>query len=258
MFKLLTGGVCISIANAYFTLNCSVQKVNEFTKWLNSHILWGLITSCVCFQWLRSRRAAQQRYVEKKKQCTLRVCVWVYGILQYDSILHRNLCGIFQTKFCCCHNFDIMFSVYLRANWSCVVFQIEGKTVQVPPGPQPPNPSAKCPIYRWNLQHKYNYTVSIEHWLTNTYPRSSQTLIARVSICLFVMFSRMFWYSVSSSGRMEGCCQEELLVSVQRSIARSLFAYKWLIEQVGHTCVAVNFIAAWSVRSTCAARHMDG
>ncbi|XP_075900784.1 large ribosomal subunit protein mL66 [Nelusetta ayraudi] len=35
---------------------------------------------------------------------------------------------------------------------------IEGKTVEVPPGPQPPNPSAKCPIYRWNLQHKYNYT----------------------------------------------------------------------------------------------------
>ncbi|XP_071335093.1 large ribosomal subunit protein mL66 [Trachinotus anak] len=35
---------------------------------------------------------------------------------------------------------------------------IEGHTVDVAPGPQPPNPSAKCPIYRWNLQHKYNYT----------------------------------------------------------------------------------------------------
>ncbi|XP_019947032.1 large ribosomal subunit protein mL66 [Paralichthys olivaceus] len=35
---------------------------------------------------------------------------------------------------------------------------IEGQIVDVPVGPQPPNPTAKCPIYRWNLQHKYNYT----------------------------------------------------------------------------------------------------
>ncbi|XP_071375440.1 large ribosomal subunit protein mL66 [Centroberyx affinis] len=35
---------------------------------------------------------------------------------------------------------------------------IEGQTVDVPAGPQPPNPTAKCPIYRWELQHKYNYT----------------------------------------------------------------------------------------------------
>ncbi|XP_042370835.1 39S ribosomal protein S18a, mitochondrial-like [Plectropomus leopardus] len=35
---------------------------------------------------------------------------------------------------------------------------IEGKIVEVPAAPQPPNPAAKCPIYRWNLQHKYNYT----------------------------------------------------------------------------------------------------
>uniref|UniRef100_A0A8C7YS24 Large ribosomal subunit protein mL66 n=1 Tax=Oryzias sinensis TaxID=183150 RepID=A0A8C7YS24_9TELE len=35
---------------------------------------------------------------------------------------------------------------------------IEGKILDVPDGPQPPNPSAKCPIYRWNLQNKYNYT----------------------------------------------------------------------------------------------------
>lgn len=38
--------------------------------------------------------------------------------------------------------------------------QIEGQTLDVPAGPQPPNPTAKCPIYRWNLQHKYNYTVN--------------------------------------------------------------------------------------------------
>ncbi|CAN9507772.1 unnamed protein product [Ophioblennius macclurei] len=35
---------------------------------------------------------------------------------------------------------------------------VEGQIMDVPEGPQPPNPSAKCPIYRWNLQNKYNYT----------------------------------------------------------------------------------------------------
>ncbi|KAM6992261.1 large ribosomal subunit protein mL66 [Tautogolabrus adspersus] len=35
---------------------------------------------------------------------------------------------------------------------------IEGQILDVPAGPQPPNPTAKCPIYRWNLQNKYNYT----------------------------------------------------------------------------------------------------
>ncbi|XP_053743453.1 39S ribosomal protein S18a, mitochondrial [Synchiropus splendidus] len=35
---------------------------------------------------------------------------------------------------------------------------IEGIVLDTPPGLQPPNPAAKCPIYRWNLQHKYNYT----------------------------------------------------------------------------------------------------
>ncbi|XP_068198442.1 large ribosomal subunit protein mL66 [Antennarius striatus] len=36
--------------------------------------------------------------------------------------------------------------------------KIEGHIVDTPAAPQPPNPSARCPIYRWNLQHKYNYT----------------------------------------------------------------------------------------------------
>ncbi|XP_061785679.1 large ribosomal subunit protein mL66 [Nerophis lumbriciformis] len=35
---------------------------------------------------------------------------------------------------------------------------IEGKILDNPAVPQPPNPAAKCPIYRWNLQNKYNYT----------------------------------------------------------------------------------------------------
>ncbi|XP_033931309.1 large ribosomal subunit protein mL66 [Pseudochaenichthys georgianus] len=35
---------------------------------------------------------------------------------------------------------------------------IEGHILNTPKAPEPPNPEAKCPIYRWNLQHKYNYT----------------------------------------------------------------------------------------------------
>ncbi|KAA8583150.1 large ribosomal subunit protein mL66 [Etheostoma spectabile] len=35
---------------------------------------------------------------------------------------------------------------------------IEGEILNIAAGPHPPNPTAKCPIYRWNLQHKYNYT----------------------------------------------------------------------------------------------------
>ncbi|KAL0967530.1 hypothetical protein UPYG_G00253410 [Umbra pygmaea] len=35
---------------------------------------------------------------------------------------------------------------------------IEGLKESIPVGPQPPNPSAQCPIYKWNLQNKYNYT----------------------------------------------------------------------------------------------------
>ncbi|XP_006625845.2 large ribosomal subunit protein mL66 [Lepisosteus oculatus] len=35
---------------------------------------------------------------------------------------------------------------------------IEGKLVATQPQPEPPNPSGQCPICRWNLKHKYNYT----------------------------------------------------------------------------------------------------
>ncbi|KAK0141491.1 28S ribosomal protein S18a, mitochondrial [Merluccius polli] len=35
---------------------------------------------------------------------------------------------------------------------------IEGRILDVPAAPEPPNPSAACPIYRWNLQNKYDYT----------------------------------------------------------------------------------------------------
>ncbi|CAL8316676.1 unnamed protein product [Merluccius merluccius] len=35
---------------------------------------------------------------------------------------------------------------------------IEGRILDIPAAPEPPNPSAACPIYRWNLQNKYDYT----------------------------------------------------------------------------------------------------
>ncbi|XP_051745995.1 39S ribosomal protein S18a, mitochondrial [Ctenopharyngodon idella] len=35
---------------------------------------------------------------------------------------------------------------------------IEGVLEPTSERPQPPNPTAACPIYRWNLQNKYNYT----------------------------------------------------------------------------------------------------
>ncbi|KAI2665555.1 28S ribosomal protein S18a, mitochondrial [Labeo rohita] len=35
---------------------------------------------------------------------------------------------------------------------------IEGVIEPISERPQPPNPTASCPIYRWNLQNKYNYT----------------------------------------------------------------------------------------------------
>ncbi|XP_060711812.1 39S ribosomal protein S18a, mitochondrial isoform X2 [Hemiscyllium ocellatum] len=36
---------------------------------------------------------------------------------------------------------------------------IEGRKIEDSPvGSEPPNPSGQCPICRWNLKHKYNYT----------------------------------------------------------------------------------------------------
>uniref|UniRef100_A0A8C4QG82 Uncharacterized protein n=1 Tax=Eptatretus burgeri TaxID=7764 RepID=A0A8C4QG82_EPTBU len=38
---------------------------------------------------------------------------------------------------------------------------IEGRKVDFPPLPEPPNPDGQCPICRWNLKYKYDYTVSL-------------------------------------------------------------------------------------------------
>ncbi|XP_069579941.1 large ribosomal subunit protein mL66 [Brachyistius frenatus] len=60
---------------------------------------------------------------------------------------------------------------------------IEGKILDIPAGPEPPNPAAKCPIYRWNLQHKYNYTDVL---LLSQFIRSDGGLLPRriTGLCL--------------------------------------------------------------------------
>ena len=110
--------------------------------------------------------------------------------------------------------------------------QIEGQIVEVPVGPQPPNPTAKCPIYRWDLQNKYNYTVNA--FKGRQWPNK---ILLSVISCLrgliwFFSSPRTSCFLVSSSGQMEGCCPGESLVSVHRNIARLPFVCRWLTEQV--------------------------
>lgn len=77
--------------------------------------------------------------------------------------------GIFLTAY-------ILSDRKITCRITIVIFifcQIEGQTLDVPAGQQPPNPTAKCPIYRWNLQHKYNYTV-------NAFTGSNNTIISHI------------------------------------------------------------------------------
>ncbi|XP_041044399.1 39S ribosomal protein S18a, mitochondrial [Carcharodon carcharias] len=54
---------------------------------------------------------------------------------------------------------------------------IEGKKVENSPvASEPPNPSGQCPICRWNLKHKYNYTDVL---LLNQFIRSDGGLLPR-------------------------------------------------------------------------------
>uniref|UniRef100_A0A8C7QHL4 Large ribosomal subunit protein mL66 n=1 Tax=Oncorhynchus mykiss TaxID=8022 RepID=A0A8C7QHL4_ONCMY len=61
----------------------------------------------------------------------------VFGNIQSRGIRHSE----FLVESCCSH-----MTVH------------SGTTEDTPSGPQPPNATAQCPIYRWNLQNKYNYT----------------------------------------------------------------------------------------------------
>lgn len=96
--------------------------------------------------------------------------------------------------------------------------QIQGEIVDIPEAQQPPNPTAKCPIYRWNLQHKYNYTVSSladKYWQQKVYH-----CCLTLSFVFPSMASRMCCCWVSSLGQMEGCCRRESQVSVQKNIGK--------------------------------------
>uniref|UniRef100_UPI00398E3206 large ribosomal subunit protein mL66 isoform X3 n=1 Tax=Pristiophorus japonicus TaxID=55135 RepID=UPI00398E3206 len=54
---------------------------------------------------------------------------------------------------------------------------IEGRKVENSPvASEPPNPSGQCPICRWNLKHKYNYTDVL---LLNQFIRSDGGMLPR-------------------------------------------------------------------------------
>lgn len=85
--------------------------------------------------------------------------------------------------------------------------------LDIPEAPQPPNPAAKCPIYRWNLQHKYNYTVNssaLKYWLY---------CVLLLSDCLLLCFAvlqdvLLLSQFIRSDGgmlpkRITGLCPEE-------------------------------------------------
>lgn len=129
-----------------FTLNCSVQKVSEFTKWIHiSCEAWSHSVS-VSSDWEAGGQHNNGMW-RKEKQCTLLVCVWVYGILQSD----RNLCGIFQTKVCL-----LFHSVAATTLTSCLLciweltgsassFRLKGKRwkFHLVHSPQIPQPSVQ-------------------------------------------------------------------------------------------------------------------
>lgn len=183
-----------------------------------------------------------------------RACLWYFTVQWYYTGPLRYFSNTnVSSPFCFYHNFDRMFTVYLIANWSCVFFQIEGKTVEVPPGPQPPNPSAKCPIYRWNLQHKYNYTVSTEHLSS---PRSTETLMARVSIPPVCHVSGCsVTQPVHQIGWRDAAQESHWSLSRGASQDRCLRPNGSSSRLVNFT---MNIIAAFSVRPICAAHWMEG
>uniref|UniRef100_UPI00358EB165 large ribosomal subunit protein mL66 isoform X2 n=1 Tax=Myxine glutinosa TaxID=7769 RepID=UPI00358EB165 len=53
---------------------------------------------------------------------------------------------------------------------------IEGRKVDFPEVPEPPNPGGQCPICRWNLKYKYDYTDVL---LVSQFIYSDGTLLPR-------------------------------------------------------------------------------
>lgn len=149
--------------------------------------------------------------------------IYTYTWSLTDTTIFR-LCGDSNVNdlpciclyFVTCDN-STLNEFYCTGN-SHFIHQIQGEIVDIPEAPEPPNPTAKCPIYRWNLQHKYNYTVSSladKYWLQKVYH-----CCLTLSFVFPSMASRMCCCWVSSLGQMEGCCRGESQVSVQKNIVK--------------------------------------
>ncbi|XP_075454923.1 large ribosomal subunit protein mL66 isoform X1 [Ascaphus truei] len=59
---------------------------------------------------------------------------------------------------------------------------LEGRIIEDKPEEAPPNPTGQCPICRWNLKHKYNYTDVL---LLSQFIRSDGGMLSRrvTSLC---------------------------------------------------------------------------
>ncbi|XP_068609942.1 large ribosomal subunit protein mL66 [Brachionichthys hirsutus] len=92
--------------------------------------------------------------------CSLRRCVWsVFGGLKVGAtgvdVKVQQGINVPQLQTAFIQSRGLRQVVEKREGQTTT---IEGHILTTPAGSEPPNPSAKCPIYRWNLQHKYNYT----------------------------------------------------------------------------------------------------
>uniref|UniRef100_A0A8C1AUY4 Large ribosomal subunit protein mL66 n=1 Tax=Cyprinus carpio carpio TaxID=630221 RepID=A0A8C1AUY4_CYPCA len=103
---------------------------------------------------------------ERMKERHLLLCRWVKFHIAGSAIYPRFLIGQGAVNTHCgyyeCHHSCITPSGFRQAG-KCLkrlflMNEIEGVIEPTSERPQPPNPTASCPIYRWNLQNKYNYT----------------------------------------------------------------------------------------------------
>lgn len=91
--------------------------------------------------------------------------------------------------------------------------QIEGVIEPTSEQPQPPNPTASCPIYRWNLQNKYNYTVSA-HKCDDSVHHYFSLIIFKTSLSFVLQDVLLLSQFIRSDGgmlprRITGLCAQE-------------------------------------------------
>lgn len=124
----------------------------------------------VCFT-VVEKKDGKTTVVSNTSQMYFSVRKWPYSIFSRTILSQTPSIEQYLTSIVC----------FITLNWSVLVvlvtlkfdtiyntviiilslfYQIEGVIEPISERPQPPNPTASCPIYRWNLQNKYNYTVS--------------------------------------------------------------------------------------------------